>query len=347
MKIFDYVDRPAQLLTAEIVGQLSVIKQFQGRQGLFLDVNKDELKTLMEVALIQSTGASNRIEGIGTSDKRLVELVQQKSEPHNRSEQEIAGYREALALIHESHEYMGITPGVIRQLHRVLYSFSGAGGEWKNSDNVIAETDARGNQKARFIPVPAYQTGQSMEDLCTAFNEAWNAGRYDRLLLSSMFILDFLCIHPFNDGNGRMSRLLTLLLLYKAGYVVGRYISIEMLIEHSKDTYYDALQASSYGWHENTNTYSHFTAYILGVVTKAYDEFESRVSYLRGKRQGNRERMMELFSQRPGKLSKKDVYEFCPDMSLSTIERILASLVKEGWLVKVGNGRSTAYHHPV
>ena len=205
--------------------------------------------------MIQSTGASNRIEGIFTSDKRLEELVSQKAEPRNRSEQEIAGYREVLSTIHEGYEYINPRPNIILQLHRDLYSYSqgAAGGSYKNSDNVIAETDAKGHQKAHFIPVPAFQTAEAMEEPCTRFLEAWEADRIDKLILIPMFILDFLCIHPFNDGNGRMSRLLTLLLFYKAGYIVGKYVSMEMLIEKTKETYYEALQASSTGWHESEN----------------------------------------------------------------------------------------------
>src|SRR5699024_7685168 len=227
------------------------------------EANIDELKTLLEVALIQSTGASNRIEGIYTTDKRLEELVSQKAEPRNRSEQEIAGYREVLATIHESYEYIHLRPNIILQLHRDLYSYSqgNVGGTYKNADNVIAETDSQGNQKAKFIPVPAFQTPEAVENLCSNFIDAWNGDQIDKLILIPMFILDFLCIHPFNDGNGRMSRLLTLLLFYKAGYIVGKYISIEMLIEKTKETYYEALQASSSRWHDCNNNYEPFVKY--------------------------------------------------------------------------------------
>ena len=251
MRNFDYKNAPAKLLTPEIVQMIGSIHEHKGKQELFLEANRDELKTLLEVALIQSTGASNRIEGVFTSDKRLEELVSQKAEPRNRSEQEIAGYREVLAEIHESYEYITPRPNVILQLHRDLYSYSqgNIGGNYKNADNVIAETDANGNQKARFIPVPAFQTADAMENLCNAFWDAWSVNQIDKLILIPMFILDFLCIHPFNDGNGRMSRLLTLLLLYKAGYIVGKYVSMEMLIEKTKETYYEALQACSIGWH--------------------------------------------------------------------------------------------------
>ena len=238
MRNFDYIAGPEKLLTPEIVQMVSSIHEHKGKQELFIEANVDELKTLLEVALIQSTGASNRIEGIFTSDKRLEELVSQKAEPRNRSEQEIAGYREVLSTIHEGYEYINPRPNIILQLHRDLYSYSqgAAGGNYKNSDNVIAETDAEGHQKARFIPVPAFQTAEAMEELCARFLEAWEADRIDKLVLIPMFILDFLCIHPFNDGNGRMSRLLTLLLFYKAGYIVGKYISMEMLIEKTKET---------------------------------------------------------------------------------------------------------------
>ena len=246
MRNFDYSHTPEQLLTPELVQMIASIHEHKGRQELFLEANIDELKTLLEVAMIQSTGASNRIEGIYTSDKRLEELVRQKAEPRNRSEQEISGYREVLTTIHESYEYIEPRPNMILQLHRDLYSYSqgNKGGSYKNSDNVIAETDAEGNQKVRFIPVPAFQTEEAVEELCNQFLDAWKSERIDRLLLIPMFVLDFLCIHPFNDGNGRMSRLLTLLLFYKAGYIVGKYVSMEMLIEKTKETYYEALQDS-------------------------------------------------------------------------------------------------------
>ena len=281
MRIFDYRKTPEKLLTPEIVQMIASIHEHKGKQELFLEANQDELKTLLEVAMIQSTGASNRIEGIYTTDKRLKELVSQKAEPRNRSEEEIAGYREVLAMIHESYEYIVPRSNMILQLHRDLYSFSrgAVGGNYKNSDNLIAEIDAEGHEKVRFIPVPAFQTAEAVEELCNRFWEAWEADYIDKLILIPMFVLDFLCIHPFNDGNGRMSRLLTLLLFYKAGYIVGKYISMEMLIEKTKETYYEALQASSGNWHENENAYEPFVRYYLGVTLKAYNEFENRVEH--------------------------------------------------------------------
>ena len=345
MKNFDYITNPAKLLTPEIVQMVGSIHEHKGKQELFLEANIDELKTLLEVALIQSTGASNRIEGIFTSDKRLKELVSQKAEPRNRSEQEIAGYREVLATIHESYEYITPRPTIILQLHRDLYSYSQGNidGTYKNSDNVIAETDAEEHQKARFIPVPAFQTAEAIDELCAHFLEAWEANLIDKLILIPMFILDFLCIHPFNNGNGRMSRLLTLLLFYKAGYIVGKYVSMEMLIEKTKETYYEALQASSVGWHEGENSYKPFVKYYLGIMLKAYNEFENRVEHLKYHNLSKPDRIKAVIDNKVGKITKKEIMELCPDISKVTVERTLTDLVKSGYIAKVGAGPSTGY----
>ncbi len=345
MRKLEFINNPEKLLTPEIVQMVGSIHEHKGKQELFLEAHIDELKTLLEVALIQSTGASNRIEGIFTSDTRLEELVSQKSEPKNRSEQEIAGYREVLATIHENYEYITTRPNIILQLHRDLYSFSqGAiGGNYKNSDNMIAERDAEGNQKVRFVPVPAYQTPEAMENLCTRFIEEWEANNIDKLILIPMFILDFLCIHPFNDGNGRMSRLLTLLLFYKAGYIVGKYVSMEMLIEKTKETYYEALQSSSFNWHENDNDYEPFVKYYLGIMLKAYNEFESRVEHLKHRNLSKSDRIKNVIDQKVGKITKKEIMDMCPDISKVTVERTLTDLVKNGYIAKVGSGPATGY----
>jgi len=345
MRIFDYRNIPEKLLTPEIVQMMGCIHEHKGKQELFVEANKDELKTLLEVALIQSTGASNRIEGIFTSDKRLEELVKEKAEPKNRSEQEIAGYREVLADIHESYDFINPSSNIILQFHRDLYSFSqsGAAGNYKNSDNIIAETDAQGNQKVRFVPVSAFQTAEAMEKLCTCFCEAWEENKIDKLILIPMFILDFLCIHPFDDGNGRMSRLLTLLLFYRAGYIVGKYVSMEMLIEKTKETYYEALESSSSGWHGGENNYEPFVKYYLGVIIKAYSEFESRVEHLRYKGLSKPDRIRILIDRKVGKITKKEIMELCPDISKVTVERTLTELVKKGYIAKVGAGPATAY----
>lgn len=345
MHSFDYSKIPDELLAPEILQLLASIHEYKGRQNLFLEAKTDELRTLLDVAMIQSTGASNRIEGIFTTDKRLKELVSHKAKPRNRSEQEIAGYREVLQTIHESYEYIPFTPNVILQMHRNLYSYSTgtAGGKYKDADNIIAETDASGQKKARFNPVPAFQTAEAMNSLCSTFIRTWEQGRGDKLLLIPMFILDFLCIHPFNDGNGRMSRLLTLLLLYKSGYIVGKYISIEMLIEKTKETYYESLQSSSYGWHKNKNIYGPFVKYSLGIIVKAYNEFEARVQYLVTKKMSKPDRIKAVINQKIGPITKKEIMESCPDISKVTVERTLTQMVKEGDILKIGAGPSTAY----
>lgn len=328
-------------LSSEILSAITKLHEYKGRQDLLIDANKDELKTLVNIAKIQSVGASNRIEGIFTSDKRLKELAEEKSTPQNRSEQEIAGYREVLKIIHESHNYISLTPNVILQLHRDLYTYASGGGHFKNSDNVIAEIDATGNQYVRFRPAPAFQTPEFMNNLCQEFSQVLSENKVDQLLLIPMFILDFLCIHPFNDGNGRMSRLLTLLLLYQAGYTVGKYISIEMLIEKTKETYYESLQKSSIGWHENKNVYEPFLSYTLGILLKAYEEFESRVGYL--KKVKKSAKIKTLIDKTVGSISKKQIMEYYPEISKVTVERTLIELVKTGYIKKVGSSRNTAY----
>ena len=345
MKIFEYKNTPKALLTPDIVAMLTSIHEHKGKQELYIEAHTDALTTLLEIAKVQSTGASNAIEGIRTTDKRLEELVKYKSVPRNRTEQEIAGYRDVLATIHESYDYIHTRPNIILQLHKQLYSFAqtSIGGSYKNADNRIIETDAEGNEKTRFTPVPAYLTANAVESLCTAFIESIEKNEHDALLLIPMFILDFLCIHPFNDGNGRMSRLLTLLLFYRSGYIVGKYISLEKLIENSKDTYYEVLQDSSTDWHDNKSDYAPFVRYYLGIVQKAYHDFEERVTYLQHRGLSKPERIKSVIDSKIGKITKQEIMESCPDISKVTVERTLTALVKEGYLIKIGGGRSVAY----
>lgn len=345
MRDFDYRCDPAKLLTPAIVKLLAGIHEHKGRQGLFIESHRDDLESLLETARIQSTGSSNRIEGIFTSEVRLRELVQKKVEPSNRSEREIAGYREVLSTIHESYDYMTPKPNTILQMHRDLYRFSTVenGGAYKNSDNVIAEVEFGGKERVRFVPVPAFQVASAMESLCKSFLRAWDDDHWDKLLLIPMFILDFLCIHPFNDGNGRISRLLTLLLLYKAGYIVGKYISIELLIEKSKESYYDALEASSYRWHEGENSCEAFVEYYLGILAGACNEFEQRIAHFRLGKKSKPERVFQILQNTPGKITKREIMQSCPDISQVTVERTLARLVKDGSIKKIAAGPASGY----
>lgn len=345
MRVYDYNHKWQPLLTPEIVSMLSQIHEFKGEQNLFIEAKSDTLTQLVEIAKIQSTEASNKIEGIFTSDDRLKRLVSNKTTPKSRNEQEIAGYRDVLSTIHENYDFIPVKPSIILQLHRDLYKFSGKsiGGTYKNSDNVIAEEDSEGNRFVRFQPVPAWETSVAIEAICEAFDNTMSKSEADPLLIIPMFILDFLCIHPFNDGNGRMSRLLTLLLLYRTGYIVGKYISIEKVIEMTKDTYYEALQNSSQGWHENENDYAHFVRYMLGVILSAYRDFSTRVKVLTTSGLSKPERIREIFKDTLGKITKTEIAHKCPDISQVTIQRTLNDLLKNGEIIKVGGGRYTSY----
>lgn len=345
MRHINYIDQWGKMLTPEIVGMLTKIHEFKGEQNLFVEAHADELTELMEIARIQSTEASNRIEGIFTSDERLKKLVMDKTTPKNRAEQEIAGYRDVLNTIHENYDYVQVKSGIILQLHRDLYRFMGveAGGYFKTADNVIAEMDNNGNKKVRFNPVPAWETPDAIEKICEALDEVFKDENIDPLIVIPMFVLDFLCIHPFNDGNGRMSRLLTLLLLYRSGYIVGKYISIEKMIESSKETYYEALQASSTGWHEEDNNYIPFIIYMLGIVLASYREFSSRVRMLTTSGFTKGERIGEIIKQTVGTITKTEIMKKCPDISQITIQRALIDLQEQGKISKVGGGRYTKY----
>ena len=344
MRNYDLQNKWQKLLTPDIVALLTQIHEFKGEQNLFIEANSDTLIQLVEIAKIQSTEASNKIEGIYTSDERLKKIVLDKTTPRTRNEQEIAGYRDVLATIHESYEYIPLRPSMILQLHRDLYKFSGMsiGGSYKNADNVIAETDAQGNRFIRFQPVSAWETAEAMEMACQAYDQAVQSGA-NPLLIIPMFILDFLCIHPFNDGNGRMARLLTLLLLYRSGYIVGKYISLEKVIEQSKETYYETLQQSSFGWHENENDYAPFVRYLLGTIVAAYRDFSDRVQFLTTKGLSKPDRIRELIKTTLGKITKTEIMEKCPDISQATVQRTLIDLQKRGEILKLSGGRYTAY----
>lgn len=345
MRSFDYKEEWKKLLTPEIVMYLTQIHEFKGEQTLFIEAKADTLSQLVDIAKIQSIEASNKIEGIYTSDERLKALVKDSTRPRTRNEREIAGYRDVLNTIHENHDYIPPKPSIILQLHRDLYKFEGMdiGGRYKTSDNIIEEQDAEGNKSVRFRPMPAWETPEAIEKICQSYDEALNSENIDALIIIPMFVLDFLCVHPFNDGNGRISRLLTLLLLYRSGYIVGKYISIEKLIEQTKEIYYESLQLSSAGWHENKNDYEPFVKYMLGVIVAAYRVFSSRVSLLTTQGMSKPDRVKEIIRATLGPITKTEILAKCPDISQVTVQRALADLVDKGDIVKLGGGRYTKY----
>jgi Fic family protein len=309
MKQFDYQRIRSELFTPEIVNFIAAIREYKGKQELYMTAQPDVLSAMLDIAKIQSTGASNRIEGIYTSEARLTQLVRHKAEPKNRDEQEIAGYREVLSTIHESYEYIVPRSNVILQLHRDLYSYNptSVGGRYKNIDNIIEEVDKQGQKRVRFQPLSAFETPGAMERLCHEFLLAIDTAKIDSLLLIPMFILDFLGIHPFNDGNGRMSRLLTLLLLYREGYIAGKYISLEMMIEKTKESYYETLEQSSNDWHMNENNYAPFVSYYLSVILAVYRDFESRVDFLKTRGVTKADRIRLLISNTLGQVTKAQI----------------------------------------
>lgn len=345
MRSFDYKEEWKKLLTPEIVMYLTQIHEFKGEQTLFIEAKADTLSQLVDIAKFQSIEASNKIEGIYTSDERLKALVKDSTRPRTRNEREIAGYRDVLNTIHENHDYIPPKPSIILQLHRDLYKFEGMdiGGRYKTSDNIIEEQDAEGNKSVRFRPMPAWETPEAIEKICQSYDEALNSENIDALIIIPMFVLDFLCVHPFNDGNGRISRLLTLLLLYRSGYIVGKYISIEKLIEQTKEIYYESLQLSSAGWHENKNDYEPFVKYMLGVIVAAYRDFSSRVSLLTTQGMSKPDRVKEIIRATLGPITKTEILAKCPDISQVTVQRALADLVDKGDIVKLGGGRYTKY----
>ena len=345
MRIYNYSERWKDLLQPDVVAMLTQIHEHKGKQDQLLVTESDTLEKLVDIAKIQSTDASNRIEGIYTSDERLKKIVLDKTRPKNRNEEEIAGYRNVLSIIHDNYMSIPLKSSMILQLHRDLYRFSGRsiGGSYKIADNVISEEDTEGNKFIRFQPLAAWQTPEAMESICAAFDSAVTLQEADPLLLIPMFILDFLCIHPFSDGNGRMSRLLTLLLLYRSNFLVGKYISIEKQIELSKETYYEALYSSSAGWHENKNDYIPFVRYTLGVILSAYREFADRAKLLQKSDYSKPDRIREIIKGTLGKITKSEIKEECPDISEVTIQRTLKQLLDSGEILKLGGGRYTAY----
>ena len=345
MRSFDLSKEISSLMNTNIINLIAQIHEYKGKQELYLRAKPDILSSLLSMAKIQSTSASNKIEGIYTTDKRITAIVSEEAKPQTRNEEEIAGYRDVLKTIHENYEYIDISANVILQFHRDLYKYSSltTGGRFKDSQNYIQETTEEGVKKIRFTPLSPVETPIAIEELCESYNEIIKKGEIDPLLVIPIFIMDFVSIHPFNDGNGRMSRLLTLLLLYKAGYIVGKYISIEKLIEESRESYYDSLSKSSKNWHNNKNKYSYFVEYMLGIILAAYKEFADRVEYVADKKMKAAERVAVVFIRSVAPINKAYIMEKCPDISETTIERSLSELLSNKRIEKLGNGRNTMY----
>ncbi len=329
-----------QLITQDLLQTIRLIGEYKGKQDLYKVQSPQVLETLKQVAVVQSTESSNRIEGVIVPAKRIKKLMQETTMPRDRSEQEIAGYRQVLDTIHANYSNIRFTPNIVLQLHRDLYQFTPvSGGNWKNSDNEISETRPDGTKFVRFQPIPAYATQNAMEELHREFQRLMELKKVEPLLLIPTYVLDFLCIHPFSDGNGRMARLITLLLLYQAGYEVGRFISLERIIEKNKQSYYDVLYKSSQDWHEGKHNLLPWWEYFLGVMLlSAYREFEQRVGTISSTKGTKKAMVLDVINSLPEEFAIAELQEQCPTVSIDHIRRILRSEKKAGKLECMGRG---------
>ncbi len=344
MRTFDYTSLKNKKWDNEIIGYLTQIHEYKAKHELFFNQKPHELERLVEIAKVQSTLSSNEIEGIRTTNTRLKQLVSEKTTPKNRDEEEIAGYRDVLNLIHENYEFIGISSNYILQLHKMLYSHSpkAIGGHFKNVQNYISATDNNGKTYTLFTPLAPYETPEAIENICNEFNKTIAEMQVDPLILIPIFIHDFLCIHPFLDGNGRMSRLLTTLLLYKCGYLVGKYISLEAKIAKNKNLYYDALEQSQQGWNEGKDNPESFIKYLLGTIISAYRDFEERIDIVTSKAPAL-EMVRKAVANTLGKFTKSQIAELCPSLSVKSIESSLKKLADENKIQKKGSGKNTFY----
>ena len=345
MRTFNYSKINEQKWDSELLGLIAAIYREAGKQEMFLKQRPEELEKLVEIAKIQSTEASNAIEGIVTTSTRIRQLMGEKTTPRNRDEQEIAGYRDVLNIIHESFDVIPLTPNYILQLHKILYSHMNnpMAGRTKNVQNYISATYPDGHTATLFTPLAPYETPEALERICNEYNRVIGNMELEPLIAIPTFIHDFLCIHPFNDGNGRMSRLLTTLLLYRNGFYVGKYISLEAKIAKNKDLYYDALGQAQKGWHKGEADAVPFIKYLLGTILAAYRDFEDRFALVETKL-SSLEMVQRATLNKIGRFKKQDIMELCPSLSISSVEGALRKLVADGELKREGNGKNTTYY---
>ena len=345
MREFNYSLIKEKKWDTELLGLIAAIYKEVGKQEMYLKQRPEELEKLVEIAKIQSTEASNAIEGIVTTNTRIRQLVEERTTPKNQDEQEIAGYRDVLGIIHESFDTIPITQNYILQLHKILYSHMNnpIAGRTKTVQNYISATYPDGHTAILFTPLAPYETPDALDRLCEEYNRVIGNMELEPLIAIPVFIHDFLCIHPFNDGNGRMSRLLTTLLLYRNGFYVGKYISLETKIAKNKDLYYNALAASQDGWHEGADNPVPFIKYLLGTILSAYKDFEDRFALVEMKRPAF-DTVRLATQNKIGRFTKQDIRELCPSLSVSSVEGALRKLVASGELKREGNGKNTCYY---
>ena len=344
MRNFNYSKIKDIKWDSEILSLVASIYRYQGKQELYLKQRPNELEKLIDIAKIQSTESSNKIEGIVTTSVRLKQLLEEKTTPRNRNEQEIVGYRDVLDIIHENFDVIPISRNYILQMHKILYSHMNnpLAGKTKNVQNYISATYPDGHSEVLFTPLSPFETPGALDRICDEYNRVIGNSEVEPIIMIPIFIHDFLCIHPFNDGNGRLSRLLTTLLLYKNGFYVGRYISLESLIARDKAAYYEALNKSGVNWHDGNEDVVPFIKYLLRIILAAYKAFDDRFSIVENKLSAV-EMVRKAALQKLGRFTKQDIRELCPSLSISSIEGSLRKLVEEGELRREGVGRSTKY----
>ncbi len=345
MRSFNYSAIREMKWDSDILGYIAAIYKEAGKQELYLKQRPEELEKLVEIAKVQSTEASNAIEGIVTTNTRIRQLVEEKTAPRNRDEQEIAGYRDVLNIIHESFDAIPITRNYILQLHKILYSHMNnpMAGSTKNVQNYISATYPDGHTETLFTPMAPFETPEALDRICQEYNRVIGNMEVEPLIAIPIFIHDFLCIHPFNDGNGRMSRLLTTLLLYRSGFLVGKYISLEAKIAKNKDLYYSALNQSQHGWHEGTEDAVPFIKYLLSTILAAYKDFSDRFEIVAEKLPAV-DVVRKATQNKIGRFTKQEIRELCPALSLSSVEGALRKLVASGELKREGTGKNTCYY---
>ena len=344
MRNFNYSKIKDIKWDSEILSLVASIYRYQGKQELYLKQRPNELEKLIDIAKIQSTESSNKIEGIVTTSVRLKQLLEEKTTPRNRNEQEIVGYRDVLDIIHENFDVIPISRNYILQKHKILYSHMNnpLAGKTKNVQNYISATYPDGHSEVLFTPLSPFETPGALDRICDEYNRVIGNSEVEPIIMIPIFIHDFLCIHPFNDGNGRLSRLLTTLLLYKNGFYVGRYISLESLIARDKAAYYEALNKAGVNWHDGNEDVVPFIKYLLRIILAAYKAFDDRFSIVENKLSAV-EMVRKATLQKLGRFTKQDIRELCPSLSISSIEGSLRKLVEEGELRREGVGRSTKY----
>ena len=345
MRTFNYSAIREQKWDSDLLGLVAAIYKEAGKQELYLKQRPEKLSKLVEIAKIQSTEASNAIEGIVTTNTRIRQLVEEKTTPRNRDEQEIAGYRDVLNIIHKNFDAIPITQNYILQLHKILYSHMNnpMAGRTKSVQNYISAAYPDGHVETLFTPLAPYETPEALDRICEEYNRVIGNMEVEPLIIIPIFLHDFLCIHPFNDGNGRMSRLLTTLLLYRSGFYVGKYISLEAKIAKNKDLYYDALRQAQTEWTEGTEDAVPFIKYLLGTILSAYRDFEERFSLVET-RLSALETVQRASMKKVGRFTKQDIRELCPSLSLSSIEGALHKLVASGELKREGAGKNICYY---